>query len=119
MAKNHVKLGNVLTFVNSGSGAVDIVSGAVVVVGSVIGVALVDIPVGKSGSVKIDEVWRLPKDDSVALEQGQAVFWDTANKQIVAAAGATIVPAGIAFDAVDATAKTANVVINLFTPDHA
>ena len=118
MAKNHVKPGNVLTFVNSGSGAVDIVSGAVVVVGSVIGVALVDIPVGKTGSVKIDEVWRLPKDDSVALDQGQAVFWDKANKLIVAAAGAGTVPAGIAFDAADAAAKTATVCINLFTPDH-
>lgn len=73
MAQNHICPGKVLDFTN-GTGE-DILSGHVVVVGDVIGVATVDILPTEMGVVAVAEVWELPKAVE-ALAQGKKVYWD-------------------------------------------
>lgn len=55
MAKNYKHPGKVIPYTNSGSAI--IYSGSIAVIGDIIGIALVDIPVGKAGSVQIEEVF--------------------------------------------------------------
>lgn len=74
MAKNHYQEGSVIDWTNDTGAA--IASGAVVVVGNLLGVALVDIPIAGSGSVQIDQVWTLPKVAGTAFTAGEAVIWD-------------------------------------------
>lgn len=72
MAQNHVQKGDVLEWTN-GTGS-DVASGDVVVIGTLVGVALVDIADDESGSVAIKEVWVLPKSTGNALAQGAACY---------------------------------------------
>ncbi len=109
MAKNYVQEGKVVTYANIGASV--IYSGSVVVMGDIIGVALVDMAVGESGAVQIEEVFKLPKDTATAVAVGQRVFWDTATQKIVTAAGA--VPAGIAAAEAKVNAATVNVKLNV------
>lgn len=109
MAKNHVQHGKTLTYKNPGE--TDIVSGAVVVFPAGVGVALVDIPKGKSGTIQVEEVFKLPKATGTAYEFGAVAYWDTANKTVVAAEGADIVRAG--FVAADAAAGGSTVHVKL------
>lgn len=73
MAKNRICDGNVLTYTNT-TGA-DILSGSPVVIGALLGVALVDINDDLSGSVAIEGVYELPKG-SVTITQGVKLYWD-------------------------------------------
>lgn len=73
MATNYVSDGGVILYSNSGSA---ISSGDVVVVGEQIGVALVDIANGATGSVQIDGVFSLPKVSGAVIAQGESVIWD-------------------------------------------
>lgn len=68
MAGNHVQKGDVLDYTN-GTGST-ITSGSPVVVGKLVGVALVDIVDGETGSVTIKEVWTLPKLTGNTFVQG-------------------------------------------------
>lgn len=74
MAKNHIQPGDSLTYANGTGSAVQ--SGDVVVVGTQIGVALVDIADGASGAVGVSGVWELPKVAAAVIAQGEAVLWD-------------------------------------------
>lgn len=100
MANTHVQKGDIITWTN-GTGA-NVASGAVVIIGSLVAVALVDIANGAAGSVAISEVWSLEKNTSLAIAAGDALYWDVADGEInktsadnyyagvaVAAAGAT------------------------------
>ena len=110
MAKNFVDEGISVSYKNTGSGI--IYSGSVVSMGTIVGVALGDIPAGASGTVRITGVWKLPKDTTAAMSLGDAAYWDTANKKIVAAAGTDIVAAGVVAADATASAATVNVKIN-------
>lgn len=110
MAKNYVQTGEVITYKNTGTAVIP--SGAVVVMGAIIGIAVADIPVGDSGSVHIEKVWGLPKDTAAALAVGDKVYWDKTGKEIVAASSANTVPAGVAAADASASAGTVNVKIN-------
>ncbi len=86
---NHVQPGNVIDYTNGGA---DIVSGGVVVMGNLIGVATVDIAAGATGSVAIEEVFNLPKVNAAVIAQGESVNWDVSagkfdDNLAVAAAG--------------------------------
>lgn len=70
MAKNYVQAGEVLQV----TAAADIASGAPVVMGAVVGVALSDIATGETGSVQIEGVWNLPKVSAGAIAQGAKVY---------------------------------------------
>jgi predicted RecA/RadA family phage recombinase len=74
MARNHVQPGKVLDFVNGTGNA--IASGSVVAAGNVLGVALVDIPDGATGSVAIDGVFRVPRVSGAVIAQGESLVWD-------------------------------------------
>lgn len=51
-------------------------AGDVLVIGSMIAVALVDLAIGETGSVAIEGVYDLPKVDAAVIAQGEKVIWD-------------------------------------------
>lgn len=73
MATNYVNDGQVITYSNSGSA---ISSGDVVIINNIVGVALVDIANGASGSVAIEGVFTVPAVSAAVISQGEAVIWD-------------------------------------------
>lgn len=73
MAKNYIQNGEVINFTNSGSA---IVSGAVVVVGNLVGVALTNIGTNETGAVAIEGVFELPKATAAVIAVGEKVLWD-------------------------------------------
>jgi predicted RecA/RadA family phage recombinase len=72
MAANYIQPGSVLTI----TPAAAITSGQVIAIENLLGVALVDIPLGGIGEVKTDGVFKVPKAPAVAIPLGAAVFWD-------------------------------------------
>ena len=72
MAQNHVQKGEVLEWTN-GTGS-DVASGGPVVIGTLVGVALVDIADGEKGNVAIKEVWRHAKLAGNAFVQGAVCY---------------------------------------------
>ena len=113
MAKNFVNEGEGVFYKNTRSGI--IYSGSVVSMGALVGVALGDMPVGESGTVRIVGVWKLPKDTSTAMSIGDIAYWDTASKKIVSAdtdgAADGVVHAGVV--CVDATAASTTVAVKI------
>jgi predicted RecA/RadA family phage recombinase len=78
MANNIVQCGDVMDWMNPGA---DVSSGDIVVIGSngdaLLGIALVDIANGKSGSVQVDEgVFIAPKVSGAVIAAGEYVMWD-------------------------------------------
>ena len=47
-----------------------------------IGITLGAIAVGATGELAISEVWTLPKDDNLAITQGDQLYWDTVNDEV-------------------------------------
>lgn len=74
MAKNYVSDGNVIQWTNGTGSAVD--SGAVVVLGHIIGIVLVDIANGASGSVAVEGVFTVPKVSAAVIAQGEKTIYD-------------------------------------------
>ena len=74
MARNFVQPGKRLTWTN-GTGA-DKATGAVVVVGNIIGVCLEAIANGASGQVAIAGVYTVPKVSGAVIAQGESLSWD-------------------------------------------
>lgn len=65
--------GDVLDYTNAGSA---IAAGTPIVMGNIIGVALVDIATGETGSVGICGVYTLPKVTGSAWTIGSKLLWD-------------------------------------------
>lgn len=78
MANNHIQPGKVLDYTNTTIAA--IASGAVVPVGTILGVALSDIAIGATGSVAIDGVFAVPKVAGTAITQGATVIFKAATQ---------------------------------------
>lgn len=74
MATNYVSDGNVIQWTN-GTGS-DVSSGALVVAGHTLGVALVDIANGASGSVAVEGVFTAPKVSAAVFVQGEKLIYD-------------------------------------------
>jgi predicted RecA/RadA family phage recombinase len=72
MATNYVQDGDVIQY----TAGADIVSGAVVKVGAVLGVALTDIANGATGSVAVRGVFSVPKVSAAVIAQGESLTWD-------------------------------------------
>ncbi len=105
MANNYVQPGRVLDYVNGGGSTIP--SGAVVVVGAVIGVALKAIPAGAKGSVQVEGVFTLPKKTGTAVTQGAALVFKAASKDFTVgtpASGDVSGAAAFAFEAADSEA---------------
>lgn len=91
----YIQKGATIDFTNSGS--TKIAAGDVVSLGSRIAVAGTDIAVGATGSVAVCGVFAIPKTASLAIEQGDAVYFNTSSKAITKTN--TDVPAGWAIAA--------------------
>lgn len=72
MSTNYIQDGDVIQY-KAGS---NITAGSVVVMGNTLGVALVDIASGSTGSVRIDGVFSLPKVSGAVIAQGESLTWD-------------------------------------------
>lgn len=108
--KNWIGEGRVLNKWANTSGA-KVASGSGVIVGSIFGVAKLDIADGKTGPLDIEGVFELPKAAGVVLAQGAACYWnDTAKNITDVSEGNT--RAGIAFKAAASAAATVQVKLN-------
>ena len=73
MATNKVQNGSVINYANAGSA---ISSGDVVVAGTLVGIATVDIASGATGSVDLEGVYTVVKNAGEAWAQGVALYYD-------------------------------------------
>lgn len=106
MAKNFIQHGISLTWSNS-TGA-DVAGGDPVKIGDLIGVALEDIPSGKSGTVSANGVFEVPAVNDAAIGQGAKVYYDASTgKMTPTATGNTL--AGFAWAAKAQTATTVRI----------
>lgn len=113
MAKNAVQPGKVLDYVNT-TGVV-VRSGDVVVAGALLGVALVDIAIGASGSASIDGVYAVPKVAGTPIAQGASVVFKADSKAFTVGAPGAGDVSGAAAVAFDAAASAATVMHVKFT----
>lgn len=74
MASNYQQPGEVLDWTNATGAAV--AAGDVVAISNILGVALVDIANGATGSVSISGVYTLPKVSAAVIAQGDSLTWD-------------------------------------------
>lgn len=72
MATNYLQPGDVIQH----TAATDILSGQVVKIGNILGIALGDILQGKTGSVAIRGVFTAPKVTGAVIAQGESLTWD-------------------------------------------
>jgi predicted RecA/RadA family phage recombinase len=102
MAKNFQQPGDVITWTNGTGSAV--VSGQVVRVGNILGVALVDIASTASGSVALSGVFTVPKVSAAVIAQGESLTWDASaaafdDNAAAPATGDVTGPPAVAFQA--------------------
>jgi len=109
MAQNHVQEGKIITWTNGTGSAV--VAGEVVAVGTIVGVALGDIADDATGELAIAEVWTLPKEAPLVIDQGDLVYWDDTNNNIDKTD--TNVLAGRCFKSAVSAATTVEVLLNV------
>ena len=74
MATNFIQPGEVIDWTNGTGSAV--ASGAVVAIGQMLGVALVGIANGATGSVQIKGVFEVPKVSGAVIAAGESLVWD-------------------------------------------
>lgn len=72
MTTNFKQEGNVLQYTASSN----VAAGDVVKAGNILGVALVDIPSGSTGSVATKGVFVVPKVSGAVIAQGESLTWD-------------------------------------------
>lgn len=82
----------------------DIVSGQVVKIGNVLGVALGDIANGATGSVRLEGVFAAPKVSGAVIAKGETLTWDASaaafdDNAAVAASGDVTGAAAFAWEA--------------------
>lgn len=80
MSKNFVQPGMVMQITASAP----IASGEVVKVGNTLGVALVNLAAGESGSVQVCGVFTVPKVENSVIAQGEALVFKAASKSFAA-----------------------------------
>jgi len=99
MAKNRVQDGKVIQYTNAGA---NVSSGDAVVIGILVGIALVDIATGQTGSVAITQVYNFAKADAAVIAQGETVLLDVSAGEVddnaAAAASGDVLGWGIAFE---------------------
>ncbi len=102
---NFIQDGETLEYSNSGSA---IAAGDVVVVGKLVGIAATDIAATTGvGTVCIEGVFNVPKNTSLAITQGDQLFWDADPGEVTKTA--TDYPMGTAHEAAASDATTVNV----------
>lgn len=107
MAKNYIQEGNVLSYTATAA----VASGAVVVIGKRIAIALADIAVGEPGAITAEGVFAVAKLGTDVVGLGDLLYWDAANNRLTStAAGNTA--AGFAAAPAGAGVGTVNIKIN-------
>lgn len=88
MAKNYLGPGDRIVIENEDvSGAEDIASGDCVLIGSLFGIAVTDIPVGSSGPIATGGEWEIPKTSAQAWAVGEKVYWNAGTGLATTTAG--------------------------------
>lgn len=85
MARNYVNPGEHITF----TAGADVASGAGVVIGVMLGVALGAVANGETGTAAIEGAWDLPKLGTAVITEGAALIWDVSAGQFIVASAAT------------------------------
>jgi len=114
MARNRVQNGRRIDVTLSGT----VSSGDAIVVGSMIGVCLVDGVAADNIAVAISEVYNLPKVDAAVIIQGEQVFYDVSASEVddenATPASGDIIGFGVAWEGKGAT--TGEDIAVLLTP---
>ncbi len=98
-----------IAWTNSGGSAV--AAKAVVVIGSIIGIALDAVTTGATGVLEIGRIWSLPKHAGETWVQGDELYWDATNRYLtLTSTGNT--RAGRATANAASAASTANINLN-------
>ncbi len=108
MAKNYIQEGDVL--IHTAGGAA-ILSGAVVLMGKRIGVALGDIAANAVGTVAVTGVWSVAKLSTDVIGQGDLLYWDAGNSRLTSTVGANTL-AGYAAEAAGNGVAAVSIKIN-------
>lgn len=107
MANNYLQPGDTLAYTNAGAA---IASGAVIVMGKRIAVALTDIHGGGGGSIAVRGVFKLPKLATDDVAQGALLYWDAGASRLTTTVASNVL-AGYA--SAPAGAGTSSVAISL------
>tara|TARA_B100000035_G_scaffold181604_1_gene155031 strand:- start:31945 stop:32268 length:324 start_codon:yes stop_codon:yes gene_type:complete len=76
--KNYVQKGNNLDVLASAAYS----SGALVIEGNIVGVAVADIESGKTGSIACRGVFQFEKEAAASLAQGDIAYYDSSTKKL-------------------------------------
>lgn len=109
MAKNYIFSGDVLDYTNAGG--TTIASGAAVLMGSRLGIALADIAPGTTGNVRMRGVFTVAKLSTDDVGQGDLLYWDATNSRLTKTASTNTL-AGFAAGAAGAAVTTVAISIN-------
>lgn len=116
---NFIQHGQTLDFKNTGE---DIASGEVVVVGTLVGVAQVDIPAGSTETLAMTGVYEVPKEAAASgkeIAQGQALYIEPTSGKVTTDATdgesspSAYVRAGVAWADAPSAATKALIKINV------
>ncbi len=108
MSKNYLGEGNVLQYAAGGAA---VASGAVVLMGKRLAVAIADIAANTTGSVTVVGIFSIAKLTTDVIAQGDLLYWDAGNSRLTStAAGNTL--AGFAVAAAGNGVTTVNIKIN-------
>lgn len=110
MANNFLHSGETLTYVNAGGTTIS--SGAVVVLGARLAIALDRIAPGEQKTVRVKGVFVLAKLATDDVAQGAAVYWDAANARLTLDSAGGKVAAGYAAEPSGPGATTLAVALN-------
>ena len=92
------------------AGGVTIIAGTVIEFADMIGITLGDIAAGATGTVAIRQVWRVAKDATVAVTQGDQLYWDAVSNSVDKTN--TNIPCGLAFTHELAAVDSIQVLLN-------
>lgn len=106
--KNYVQDGDVITYTNAGAA---IASGDTVVIGALIGIAQTDIAASTGvGTVCVEGVFEVAKTTSLAISQGDRIYWNTSTKKVTKTTSDVYM--GVAFEAAGSSDTTCLVSLN-------
>ncbi|MCZ2498143.1 DUF2190 family protein [Xylophilus sp. Kf1] len=81
--KNFIQIGDVLDY----TPVADVSSGALVVIGARVGVAVADIKAGNTGALRVKGVAEFAKKSADTPAQGALLYWDAAAGNLTTTAG--------------------------------
>lgn len=107
--KTFLRLGDVFRYTN-GTGSA-IASGAVVLIGALLGIAVNAVANGSTGPVRTVGVVKVTKDGTYAWTEGCAIWWDATNSRFTSQPNGTF--AGLAAEAAGASATSGELLLNV------